>query len=69
MVCFALTFLLEFNTIGILTLRVHISILVSNETTVKFDPNSVKFDIDVNQFPYSSPNNTRLALVIKYDFL
>lgn len=50
---------------GILTFRVHISILVANETSAKFDPNSVKIDIKINQYPYTSPGNTRLALEAK----
>jgi len=47
---------------GVLTLRVHVDQLIANGTEVKFLPNSIKYDIDIYNYPYRG-NETRLALV------
>jgi len=47
---------------GILTIRVHVDQLVANGTQTKFLPNSIKYDIEINNFTFRA-NKSRLALL------
>jgi len=53
---------------GVLTIRIHIDQLIANGTNVKFLPNSVKYDIDINNFPWTS-TESRVALITKVSTL
>jgi len=47
-----------------ITLRIHVVQILNENGTASFDPNSVKFDIEISNYTYKG-KNSRLALVSK----
>jgi len=52
-----------------MTIRVHVDQLIANGTHVKFLPNSVKYDIEFDNWKYSGPFNSRIALITRVSSL
>jgi len=55
----------SYNDDGDLTIRIHVDQLIANGTHAKFLPNSIKYDIEFDNWKWHGPPNSRLALVSK----
>jgi len=52
---------------GLFTVRIHVAQLVANGTQVKFLPNSIKFDLELDDYVWKSTGATRVAFLTKLE--